>query len=84
MDALAESASGYIWNLPLNNKLYNRERRRCNARKMSCPQDYNMCTNNYYSSPALSIELIEKGFEACGSVRKGISKISKENYIIQR
>ena len=38
---------------------------------------YHMYTDNYYTSPALFSELIENGFEACGTVRsdrKGIPK----------
>ena len=38
---------------------------------------YNIYTDNFYTSPALFSELVDNGFEACGTVRndrKGIPK----------
>lgn len=37
---------------------------------------YHVYTDNFYSSPALFMELKSKGFEACGTVRKNCRGLS--------
>ena len=83
---LADSANGYIWSW----KLYTGKEENAPAADLGLAhrvvlelldddrlksKGYRVFTDNFYSSPALFHDLLEEGFEACGTLRsnrKGI------------